>query len=493
MPVLDSLTYQGVFSEQSFKAGEPERIALVSVTGQVARRRKGDDEEVWIGCFLKSCRDGAPRDESPIDVVAVLDTSGSMQSKVAGGDRPQLSRLELAQQALGALLPRLRREDRFGLATFTTEGRVLQSLAQVVDIDQAELLHKISTLKASGGTTVAAGMSVAMKICEGSAMPPGLRHRRVLFLTDMEDATGSTLDSMIEEQASYGLYTSFVGIGLGFNATLAERVTKHRGANYFSITRAEEMRQVIVEHFDWNYFPIAFDVEVSFQSGSLELVEAFGTPFDLQEETPLSAWHPCIHKFYPPDFRREARELLLCARRHGARLPLAAVQVVLSFLSPSSATVIRVDTAFPSAVEEDGSVQGGLVLLRLRPRIKGGTGSARLLLRYTTGADTAAKEVSSCLELEAPADAEAMTPPEPALARGLALHRYVSACRCYLLAASGKGDNPMPLQEAHDRIQELREELDALSEAEAEAMCPGLRGDVRSFAAKAKENLERRR
>ena len=50
------------------------------------------------------------------------------------------ARLELAKDALSALLGRLRATDGFGLATFTREGRVIQDLRAVSQLDLEQLL-----------------------------------------------------------------------------------------------------------------------------------------------------------------------------------------------------------------------------------------------------------------------------------------------------------------------------------------------------------------
>lgn len=50
------------------------------------------------------------------------------------------SRLALAKEALTSLIPRLRPDDRFGLATFTNEGRVIQPLVPVAELRHEEFL-----------------------------------------------------------------------------------------------------------------------------------------------------------------------------------------------------------------------------------------------------------------------------------------------------------------------------------------------------------------
>ena len=117
----------------------------------------------------------------------------------------------------------------------------------------ARLLQQIHELRAGGGTTISAGLQAAVQI-SGEEMPVG-RHRRLLFLTDMDDMRPGQLDHMVATQSERGLFVSFVGIGMGFKAELAEQVSKHKGSNYFCITQEHELRKTIVDNFDWNFFP----------------------------------------------------------------------------------------------------------------------------------------------------------------------------------------------------------------------------------------------
>merc|ERR1719464_2250763 len=108
-----------------------------------------------------------------------------------------------------------------------------------------------------------------------------------------------------------------------FNSALAETTTRHPGANYFCVTKTDELKKTTVDDFDWNFFPAAFNVEVTFQSDSFDLGAVYGTPYDTQEEVLRASWHPGTHRFYPPDFKAQTKLLLLCASRYSeAALPM---------------------------------------------------------------------------------------------------------------------------------------------------------------------------
>jgi len=500
LPPPSSLTYQGLFNQHTYHTGEPERSAVVAVAARSARVPAGFgaeavDGDVWVGCFLKSCLDGCPRDATPIDVVAVLDVSGSMRGGVAGrrAAGAQRSRLQLAKEALLGLFAQLREDDRFGLATFNSTGTVIQPLQSARDLDSNALQTSINGLMAGGGTTLQAGMEAAVGICRGAGTTTQQRHRRLLFLTDMHDLGSDGMNTMIESQAKDGIYVSFICIGMEFNSQLAEEVSKHRGANYFCITRDEELRKVVVDGFDYNFFPAAFEVEVAQQSDAFDLVAVYGTPYDPKEEVSEADWHPSTHRFYPTEFKQQAKELMLCSGRYTGSLPSPALQQLFGFLSPSARTVIRVDTVFPSAIAADGSTEGGLILLRLRPRSASGSGAGtvRLMTRYVTAAGGA--EHSTTSDLAIPSPSALPSPggePDPAVAKGVMLQRYVEVCKLYLTVAKQQPQEHIAeLRAALERVDALLAELDA-APAKADSLCPGVREELQGFAKMARKHFD---
>eukprot|EP00929_Paragymnodinium_shiwhaense_P099746 TRINITY_DN6156_c0_g1_i3.p1 TRINITY_DN6156_c0_g1~~TRINITY_DN6156_c0_g1_i3.p1 ORF type:complete len:546 (-),score=104.82 TRINITY_DN6156_c0_g1_i3:168-1805(-) len=481
LPPKESLTYQGVFNQHFFQTGEPDSAATVAIASRLARVPPVDclddlvaAKDVWLGCFLKSCRDGQPRDATPIDIVAVLDVSGSMGGCISRTQASgQGNRLQLAQEALVRLFCQLRPDDRLGLATFTTEASVIQQLELAENIAASSFEASVRALRQGGGTTIQAGLQAAADICDNAPMLTGKRHRRLLFLTDMDDMRPEALSTLIGKQAEKHCYVSFVCIGMEFNSKLAGEVTKHPGANYFCITRDEEMQKVIVDDFDWNFFPAAFEVEVAQQSDAFELVGVYGTQYETRIEEEVD-WRPDDHSFYPEAFKDEAKELLLCSQRYTGHLPSPALKAVFDCMSSSARTVIRVDTVFPSAVSENAAIEGGLILLRLRPKSPDKDfGSVRFMLRYLD--DGVA--VSKATELTVASASDVAQSPDSAVRKGVMLQRFVEVCKdCLSAVAEAKhapqscikdGTQPSltPLQLAHKKanalLSRLREEADS--------------------------------
>lgn len=514
LPPPSSLTCQGVFNQHSFPAGLPEDAADISLAAHwgwaeanspslaaaqasaAASGAQPPTEELWLGCFLRSRLDGRPRDSTPLDLVLVLDTSGSMNCSVefsrnarirvpqppAIGAAGQLTRLSLAKEAVHLVVPCLREDDRLSVATFTDFGQVLQTLEPVGRLDLGALFGAVDGLMPLGGTTLSAGMAAALQAA--GPTPPaeaagGRRHRRVVFLTDMEDARGEELEAMVVEQAKLGLYVSFVGIGIDFNSCVAEQVTKHPGANYFCITGQDEVKKVMVEDFDRNFFPCALGVKVSFQSDIFDVAAVYGTPVEAKKEVMPVDWHPSLHRLYPLDFKMQARALLLCWRRcMGSRLPVSVAQRVLNCLAPASRSALRLGAVFPCSMLEDGAVEGGLILVQMMPCKDAGDvsfGHVRLALDYTA---MDGRPVSTYQDHRIPLQASGSLSPAPSLAlrKGLLLRRFVEVCRRYL----GASFSP---HASAEKLRQVLGELEAFLSTFDDTLdiCPGIRQELEGF------------
>ncbi len=68
------------------------------------------------------------------------------------------------------------------------------------------------------------------------------------------------LQGMIQSNASYSVYTTFIGIGLDFEPTLVEEITKVRGCNYYSVQTAAAFKKRLKEEFKYMVTPLVFDL-----------------------------------------------------------------------------------------------------------------------------------------------------------------------------------------------------------------------------------------
>nr|XP_043632760.1 E3 ubiquitin-protein ligase WAV3 [Erigeron canadensis] len=93
---------------------------------------------------------------APVDLVTVLDTSGSM----AG------TKLALLKRAMGFVIQNLGPADRLAVIAFSSNARRLFPLRKMSDTGKQQALQAVNSLVANGGTNIAEGLRKGAKVME---------------------------------------------------------------------------------------------------------------------------------------------------------------------------------------------------------------------------------------------------------------------------------------------------------------------------------------
>ncbi|CAN6568563.1 unnamed protein product [Malus baccata var. baccata] len=93
---------------------------------------------------------------APVDLVTVLDTSGSM----AG------TKLALLKRAMGFVIQNLGSNDRLSVIAFSSTARRLFPLCRMTDTGRQQALQAVNSLVANGGTNIAEGLRKGGKVLE---------------------------------------------------------------------------------------------------------------------------------------------------------------------------------------------------------------------------------------------------------------------------------------------------------------------------------------
>lgn len=104
----------------------------------------------------------APR--APIDLMTVLDVSGSMTG----------AKLALLKQAMGFIIDNLRAHDRHSVVSFSDGARRITRLLWMSDTGKATTKSAMESLIACGGTNIAEGPQTAARVLEER------RHRNIV-------------------------------------------------------------------------------------------------------------------------------------------------------------------------------------------------------------------------------------------------------------------------------------------------------------------------
>jgi len=116
----------------------------------------------------------------PLDIVFVIDASGSMNEAAEG-----LTKLALAKFAVLDLRPALSAADRIGVVVFAGEPRVAAPLAPASDWDR--LRERLVEIQAGGGTRITPAVTAALALF-APARADAKRVRHVLLLSDGRSA-----------------------------------------------------------------------------------------------------------------------------------------------------------------------------------------------------------------------------------------------------------------------------------------------------------------
>merc|ERR1711904_16286 len=156
------------------------------------------------------------------------------------------SKMQLANEAVVALLSKLRSTDRVGIVLFSNNAHVLLPLTEVAELDLATISAKQLAVRAGGGTSMEAGFRAAAELLRPvSNGLSGERESRIIFLTDempnVGAVDGDTMLGMVSHAAAKGIYTSLLGVGLDFNADVVEAMSKAKGAWYGSVKSSDAL------------------------------------------------------------------------------------------------------------------------------------------------------------------------------------------------------------------------------------------------------------
>lgn len=201
---------------------------------------RGQAGELALNLGLAARPDDGSGARVPVDLVLVLDRSGSME-----GDK-----LLFAKQAAQRLLAQLRPEDRAAFVSYASDVTVHTGL---MPAGQASILTgAVWGVTAEGSTNLDGGLSRALELLAPEARSG--RAQRVILLSDGEANVGRTtleeLAPLASAAAERGVSLSTVGVGLSFNEALMMGLADSGVGNYHYVKDGQGLAGVFDQEFD---------------------------------------------------------------------------------------------------------------------------------------------------------------------------------------------------------------------------------------------------
>eukprot|EP01084_Bolivina_argentea_P264973 449018_1 len=355
MPNASSITFNGLLYEYYFdtktRAPGNDTIEEVKDDGSMLFYPSYCYAEANNECFmsvgLNSNIKAKDFKRKLLNLCIVLDKSGSMSdcfenerhnyyaqfndgntSSRPGGVK---TKMQVANECIVDLLRHLRPKDRFGLIVFDTKSAVYQSMQYMEEMDLDALKAMILRVHASGGTNFECGYKSAIDLyLNGSGIQNDEEYdNRIIFLTDAHPNHGATnpnsLMGLVDQYSNNAhnyVYTTFVGVGLDFNAKLMEQITATRGCNYYSVQSTADFKRVMNEDFEFMVTPLVFNVLLTLKSEGNTC---------------------CIEKVYGASPQKEGEMI-------------------------STGEITSINTLFPSKQSKaKGGTKGGIQLIKLKP------------------------------------------------------------------------------------------------------------------------------
>lgn len=169
---------------------------------------------------------GDPSDPKFVDVMLVIDSSGSMRWNDPLGLRKTASK-----NFIDALIE----GDQVGVVDFDSNAVLLSGLTT----DFAAAKAAVDRIDSSGGTNIGAGVAVAHNEIINNGNPEHLRAEIVLT-----DGVGSYSSSLTTQAVNENITMFTIGLGSGVNAGLLQGIADATGGEYFPVAQADDLPDV---------------------------------------------------------------------------------------------------------------------------------------------------------------------------------------------------------------------------------------------------------
>ena len=209
LPLPTDVTYEGLFYDYFFDTGALEpatKLYSPSYTSAVTRDPLSHQTDYYLSVGLNSGLKAADFQRKKLNLVIVLDDSGSMNSQYnqyyydgqgnqidayaeEGVNRP--SKMQTADEAVVSILDQLNNNDRVAMVTFNSNAYLNKPMGAVNGANMSDLKNRVLNINAGGSTNLAAGIQTGTQQFNGYYEINNYDYEnRMIVLTDAEPNTG---------------------------------------------------------------------------------------------------------------------------------------------------------------------------------------------------------------------------------------------------------------------------------------------------------------
>lgn len=233
------------------------------------------DAQYLVGLAFASNIDPKKWRRQPVNLVAVVDKSGSMSGQP----------LALVRQSLHEVLEQLGPKDQLSIVLYGDTAEVFMRPTRVTGEGRKSVASAIDRIASAGSTAMERGLSVGYQLAgESSAAFEGTT--RVMLFTDERPNVGKTdagsFMGMAIDASKNGVGLTTVGVGLQFGAELATRISSVRGGNLYFIRDEKDVKALYAGQLDYMVSELAHDLRVTIRPhAGYRIAGIYGVPGQL--------------------------------------------------------------------------------------------------------------------------------------------------------------------------------------------------------------------
>lgn len=169
---------------------------------------------------------GSAHADSGLNIVVILDNSGSMETPMVGGD----SRMAVAKRSLLSVLEQTPDDAQVGVVLFNPPRLNDHWLIPLGPVDRAATRRAIGRIRAGGPTPLGSAMKIAADALLGQRDDRKYGDYKLLMVTDGEATDQTLVDKYLPEVLARGLMADVIGVDMGEQHSLAARSSSYRSA-----------------------------------------------------------------------------------------------------------------------------------------------------------------------------------------------------------------------------------------------------------------------
>lgn len=327
IPAASTLDAAGFFAEHYVEmppadCGQPLCLQAMSARGN-EWTANGVEEQIVLAVAMNTPIGPDDIEPRPLDLVVVVDTSGSMATD---------ARMDYVRQGLHLLVDAVDEDDRLALVSYQSFAEVHAELPALpveetpeepteptdpvgeptdppADPDEdpvdereawrSEMHALVDTLQPGGGTNIYEGLERGFEIAKEARVNHPDRAQRVILLSDGLATEGITDSASIialsEAFIEGGMGLTTVGVGASFNVELMRGLAERGAGNFYFVEDPEAVREVFTEELDYFAEPLATAVSIEVRTtDGYGLGEVVGTRLWSTEGNSGSMYLPAV-------------------------------------------------------------------------------------------------------------------------------------------------------------------------------------------------------